>query len=154
MRRRAASAISARLVSSALRLRAISSTPCPIQDDSITPCMTLAHARTGERTGGALGGAGRTRPARPPTTRPGRLELRLFLQLVPLVIYELQQDTVQRFGVDEGELTIPEGTGPSDERIPLFLQLLHGLPRVIHVEADQHDAFTVLLYVLGHIAVR
>src|SRR5660398_136550 len=91
-----------------------------------------------------------TRPNRRTNRRrAGRLELRLFLQLVPLVIYELQQDTVQRLGVDEGELTIPEGTGPSDERIPLFLQLLHGLPRVVHVEADQHDALTVLLYVLG-----
>src|SRR5680860_1924216 len=93
---------------------------------------TRPNRRTNRRRAGR---AGRIRPARPPTTRPGRLELRLFLQLVPLVIYELQQDTVQRLGVDEGELTIPEGTGPSDERIPLFFQLLHGLPRVVHVEA-------------------
>jgi len=82
-------------------------------------------------------------------------------KLLPLVIDEFEEDAVHFLGVNEGELTIPEGAGFArgvigqgfgigDEGVVLFLEFPDGVAGILHVEADQHDPLAVLLDPLGH----
>src|SRR5208283_2225404 len=86
------------------------------------------------------------------------LRILLFFQLVPLVINQFRQNTVELLWRNETELTVAEWSGLlsigiRDERVAFRLQLLYGLSGVVHVEAEEHNSFPTFLDEFCHVAL-
>jgi len=78
---------------------------------------------------------------------------------MPLVINQLRQNAVQFFGMDKSEFTVTKRARDlslfvRDKRIVPNFQFIHGLARVVHVQTDDHDPFSVFFNPFGHRTVR